>query len=71
MIDIKAHINNVALHHTIFDLPFAFMGAVLAGNGHPEPPWPYLDCSGHYHGRAAAMALDNLADLKYDSSSPA
>ena len=30
MIDIKAHINNVALHHTILDLPFAFMGAVLA-----------------------------------------
>ena len=29
---IKAHINNIALSHTIFDLPFAFMAAILASN---------------------------------------
>ena len=26
----------MALHHTIFDLPFAFMGAVLAAKGQPS-----------------------------------
>ena len=70
MIDIKAHINNVALHHTIFDLPFAFMGAVLAAGGHPtihDLIWIALAIT---TGRAAAMALDNLADLKYDSQQP-
>ena len=36
MIRLKAHVNNVALHHTIFDLPFAFMAAVLAAGGHPS-----------------------------------
>lgn len=70
MIDIKAHINNVALHHTIFDLPFAFMGAVLAANGHPSVHdliWIALAIT---TGRAAALALDNLADLKFDSQQP-
>ena len=70
MIDIKAHINNVALHHTIFDLPFAFMGAVLAANGSPsvhDLVWIALAIT---TGRAAALALDNLADLKFDSQQP-
>ena len=70
MIDIKAHINNVALHHTIFDLPFAFMGAVLAANGHPsvhDLVWIALAITTD---RAAALALDNLADLKFDSQQP-
>ncbi|MBQ5501988.1 MAG: UbiA family prenyltransferase, partial [Selenomonas sp.] len=70
MIDIKAHINNVALHHTIFDLPFAFMGAVLAAKGQPslhDLIWIALAIT---TGRAAALALDNLADLKFDSQQP-
>ena len=70
MINIKAHINNVALHHTIFDLPFAFMAAILAADGRPS----YLDlwwiALAITTGRAAAMAMDNLADLKYDSQQP-
>ena len=70
MISLKAHINNVALHHTIFDLPFGLMAAVLAADGHPEPMvllWVALAIT---TGRAAAMAMDNLADLKYDSQQP-
>ena len=70
MISIKAHINNVALHHTLFDLPFGLMAAVLAADGHPEPMvllWVALAIT---TGRAAAMAMDNLADLKYDSQQP-
>lgn len=70
MISIKAHINNVALHHTIFDLPFAFMGAVLAANGHPRLVDLFWIAMAITTGRAAAMAIDNLADLKYDSQQP-
>lgn len=70
MISIKAHINNVALHHTIFDLPFAFMGAVLAANGHPRLIDLFWIVMAITTGRAAAMAIDNLADLKYDSQQP-
>lgn len=70
MIDIKAHINNVALHHTIFDLPFAFMGAFLAAGGHPrvwDIVWIAVAITA---GRAASLAADNLADLKYDRQQP-
>lgn len=70
MISIKAHINNVALHHTIFDLPFAFMGAVLAANGHPRLIDLFWIAMAITTGRAAAMAIDNLADLKYDKQQP-
>ena len=70
MISIKAHINNVALHHTIFDLRFAFMGAVLAANGHPRLIDLFWIAMAITTGRAAAMAIDNLADLKYDKQQP-
>ena len=70
MISIKAHINNVALHHTIFDLPFAFMGAVLAAGGHPRLVDLFWIALAITSGRAAALAIDNLADLKYDSQQP-
>jgi len=34
---LRAHINNTAFHHTVFSLPFALMGALLAAGGHPPP----------------------------------
>ena len=70
MINIKAHINNIALHHTIFDLPFAFMAAILASNGSPDLWTLFLIAVAVTSGRAAAMAINNLADLKYDKKQP-
>lgn len=70
MINIKAHISNVALHHTIFDLPFAFMAAVLAAGGNPTLHDLFWIAMAITTGRAAALALDNLADVKYDSQQP-
>lgn len=70
MISIKAHINNIALHHTIFDLPFAFMAAILASNGSPDLWTLFLIALAVTSGRAAAMAINNLADLKYDKKQP-
>lgn len=70
MINIKAHINNIALHHTIFDLPFAFMAAILASNGSPDLWTLFLIAAAVTSGRAAAMAINNLADLKYDKKQP-
>lgn len=70
MISIKAHLNNVALHHTVFDLPFAFMGAVLAAGGHPSLYDLFWIAMAMTTARAAAMAIDNLADLRYDRKQP-
>ncbi len=70
MSKIKAHINNIALHHTIFDLPFAFMAALLAADGRPGFWTLFWIAMAVTSGRAAAMAIDNLADLKYDKKQP-
>ncbi len=70
MATIKAHINNIALSHTIFDLPFAFMAALLASNGTVDCWTLFLIALAVTSGRAAALAIDNLADLKYDKVQP-
>ena len=70
MATIKAHINNIALSHTIFDLPFAFMAALLASNGTVSGWTLFLIALAVTSGRAAAMAINNLADLKYDKLQP-
>lgn len=67
---IKAHINNIALSHTIFDLPFAFMGAILATGGNIDMRTLILITIAVTSGRAAALAIDNLADLKFDKRQP-
>ena len=70
MTKLQAHINNIALHHTIFDLPFAFMAAILASNGSPDLWTLFLIAVAVTSGRAAAMAINNLVDLKYDKKQP-
>ena len=67
---LRAHINNTAFHHTVFSLPFALMGALLAAGGNPplgDLGWIVLAITA---ARSAALALDNLADLKYDKQQP-
>lgn len=70
MTRIEAHINNIALSHTIFDLPFAFMAAILASNGTVSGRILFLITMAVTSGRAAAMAINNLVDLKYDKLQP-
>ena len=70
MVNVKAHINNIALSHTIFDLPFAFMGAILASQGKVDAWTLILITLAVTSGRAAALAIDNLADLEFDKLQP-
>lgn len=70
MSKLSAHINNIALHHSIFALPFAYMGAFLGARGMPtasELLWITVAMVG---ARSAALAIDNLVDLKYDKLHP-
>lgn len=67
---LKAHVENIALHHTVFDLPFAYMGAFLAAGGLPELWTLFLITLAITGARSAALALDNLIDLKYDKVHP-
>ncbi len=67
---LKAHLNNIAFSHSVFALPFAYSGAVLAAGGLPSSHdliWVTLAMVG---ARSAALALNNFIDLKYDKIHP-
>ncbi|MBQ2113492.1 MAG: UbiA family prenyltransferase, partial [Selenomonadales bacterium] len=67
---IKAHLQNIALSHSIFALPFAFMGAFLAADGIPTMHDLFWITVAMVGARSAALALNNLIDLKYDKIHP-
>ncbi|HWQ61712.1 MAG TPA: UbiA-like polyprenyltransferase [Negativicutes bacterium] len=67
---LKSHLDNIAFSHSIFALPFAYMGAFLAAGGLPAGDallWITVAMVG---ARSAALALNNLIDLKYDRLHP-
>src|SRR2546426_11644378 len=60
----------IKFEHTIFALPFAFIGALLARKGLPtawQLTWIVLAMIG---GRSAAMTFNRIADVRYDRSNP-
>lgn len=67
---LKIVLEMVKLEHTLFALPFAFMGAFFAARGVPQPSqigWILLAMVG---ARSAAMAFNRLVDLPFDSKNP-
>ena len=60
----------IKFEHTIFALPFAFIGALLASNGLPsgrQVVWIVLAMVG---ARSAAMAFNRIVDFRYDRQNP-
>jgi len=60
----------IKIEHTLFALPFAFLGAILAANGLPtlrQLGWIIVAMVG---ARSAAMAFNRLADRKIDARNP-
>lgn len=60
----------IKIEHTLFALPFAFLGAVLAANGLPSAwqiLWIVLAMVG---ARSAAMAFNRIADRSFDAKNP-
>jgi 4-hydroxybenzoate polyprenyltransferase len=60
----------IKIEHTLFALPFAFLGAVLAARGLPTLPqilWITLAMIG---ARSTAMAFNRIADKDYDERNP-
>ncbi len=60
----------IKIEHTLFALPFAFLGAVLAAKGVPtvsQIVWIVLAMVG---ARSTAMAFNRLADRKIDARNP-
>src|SRR5215218_8379947 len=60
----------IKIEHTLFALPFAFLGAVLAAKGFPTP-WQILWIIVAMIGaRSAAMAFNRIADRTFDAKNP-
>ncbi|MDX6304082.1 MAG: 4-hydroxybenzoate polyprenyltransferase [Blastocatellia bacterium] len=60
----------IKIEHTLFALPFAFLGAVLAASGIPTVAqilWITLAMVG---ARSTAMAFNRVADKEYDARNP-
>ena len=67
---LNAHLDNIAFYQTIFSLPFAYMAVLLASKG-PVDWWTMLWVTMTIvSARSAALALDNMIDLKYDVDQP-
>jgi 4-hydroxybenzoate polyprenyltransferase len=63
-------LDNIKWQHTIFALPFAYLGAVLAAGGLPRLDtllWITLAMVG---ARTAAMSFNRAIDARYDAANP-
>ncbi|HEY2384056.1 MAG TPA: UbiA family prenyltransferase, partial [Terriglobia bacterium] len=60
----------IKFEHTVFALPFAFIGALLARKGLPtlwQTSWILAAMVG---ARSAAMAFNRIADARFDKLNP-
>jgi 4-hydroxybenzoate polyprenyltransferase len=74
---IKTVLEMIKFEHTVFALPFALTGALLAARATHQPPsgWPSLRqilwiVVAMVAARSAAMTMNRIADLRYDRENP-
>jgi 4-hydroxybenzoate polyprenyltransferase len=67
---LRAFLREIKIEHTLFALPFAYVGALLAGGG--VPPWSKVAwiTVAVLGGRTAAMAANRLIDARMDAKNP-
>src|ERR1700757_372756 len=68
--NIRTTLEMIKIEHTLFALPFAFLGALLAARGLPTVKtlvWITIAMVG---ARSTAMAFNRIADRDYDARNP-
>jgi 4-hydroxybenzoate polyprenyltransferase len=73
--NIRTTLEMIKIEHTLFALPFAFLGALLAARGMTPwglpTAWQALWITAAMVGaRSAAMAFNRIADREYDAANP-
>ncbi len=67
---LKLYLDFVVIKHSLFAIPFAYLGAFLASRGVPEPRILFWVGLAFIGARSAAMALNNLIDKDIDAKNP-
>jgi|UniRef100_A0A7V6A630 4-hydroxybenzoate polyprenyltransferase len=67
---IKIVLEMIKIQHTVFALPFAFMGALLGARGLPTAWQVFFILLAMVGARSAAMAFNRLADAEVDAQNP-
>ena len=67
---LKITLEMIKIEHTLFALPFAFLGAVLAARGLPTVQQIIWITVAMVGARSAAMAFNRLADREIDAANP-
>src|SRR5262245_20093632 len=71
--NVRRILEMIRFSHTLFALPFALIGAVLAWHGKPQG-FAWLELVGillcMVFARSAAMAFNRLADRRFDAANP-
>jgi 4-hydroxybenzoate polyprenyltransferase len=67
---LKILLEMIKIEHTVFALPFAFMGAFLGAGGLPTGSQAFYILLAMVGARSAAMAFNRLADARLDGANP-
>jgi 4-hydroxybenzoate polyprenyltransferase len=68
--NVRTTFEMIKIEHTLFALPFAFLGAVLAANGLPSLKQAFWITLAMVGARSTAMAFNRIADREYDARNP-
>src|SRR5712692_5519842 len=68
--NIRTTLEMIKIEHTLFALPFAFLGAVLAARSIPGASQILWITVAMVGARSTAMAVNRIADRDYDARNP-
>ena len=68
--NVRTTFEMIKIEHTLFALPFAFLGAVLAANGLPSFKQVFWITVAMVGARSTAMAFNRIADREFDARNP-
>jgi 4-hydroxybenzoate polyprenyltransferase len=68
--NVRVTLEMIKIEHTLFALPFALLGAVLAANGLPTIRQAFWITIAMIGARSTAMAFNRIADKDYDAQNP-
>jgi 4-hydroxybenzoate polyprenyltransferase len=69
-VKIKTLLEMIKFEHSVFALPFALMGALLAARGLPEATVLFWLIMAMVWARTAAMGFNRIVDRKFDAANP-